>query len=553
MSYLALARRYRPRRFEDVVGQGHVVRALSNALEHQRLHHAYLFSGTRGVGKTTLARILARCLNCETGVTPHPCGECTACRAIEAGRFVDLIEVDAASRTRVEETRDLLETVPYSPAEGRYKVYLVDEVHMLSTSSFNALLKTLEEPPEHVKFLFATTEPEKVPLTVLSRCLVFALHRLPAAEIEGALARVVEAEGLAGDAGALAAIARAARGSVRDGLSLLDQALAFGGGRLDAAEVSDMLGTADDEAVYGLLERIAANDAPGVLEQVGALGQGVADASDVLDALAEALALIARRQLVDAAPLPAAAPEERVAALARALEPEAVQLDYDIAVKAKGDLGLAPDPLTALEMAALRMLAFRPEPSGRGPSTPRTAPRRAATGRDDARATAAAPKASPEAPARPPSAGAPADSGRTGDPPAAGASGEDWETIVAALDLTGMARELAQQCALVAREENSIRLALDPRRQQLLTPRLQAAVEEALSAHLGRKLKLRIDVGEPPATTPAARQAGREAQRRARARDAIERDPNVAALREAFDAEVLPDTIRPEDDAAEGP
>ncbi len=535
MSYLALARRYRPRRFEDVVGQAHVVRALSNALEQGRLHHAYLFSGTRGVGKTTIARILARCLNCEAGVTAKPCGQCSACKAIEAGRFVDLIEVDAASRTKVDDTRDLLDTVPYSPAEGRYKVYLIDEVHMLSTSSFNALLKTLEEPPEHVKFLFATTEPERVPMTVLSRCLVFALHRLPATEIEGALAHIAQAEGIEADPAALVAVAQAARGSVRDALSLLDQALAFGGGRLDAAEVAQMLGTADREAVYALLECLAREDAAGVVEQVGLLGQGVADAGDVLDALAEALALIARREQVPEAPLPAGAPVERIDSLAQALPGEIVQLDYDIVLGGKRDLELAPDPLTALEMVALRMLAFQPRPAGRGPAPAGSDPQDAGGGRPGKTAPAASGPAAPPAPRSAPPAA-----------PVERAS-DRWEAVVEALEVTGMTRELAQHCTLGDRDERQIRLVLDPRRQQLLTPRLQQGLEKALRRYFGGSQKLRIDVGKEPAVTPAARRAGREAERQAQAREAIEQDPHVAALRDAFDAQVIPETVRPQD------
>ncbi len=535
MSYLALARRYRPRRFEDVVGQAHVVRALSNALEQGRLHHAYLFSGTRGVGKTTIARILARCLNCEAGVTAKPCGQCSACKAIEAGRFVDLIEVDAASRTKVDDTRDLLDTVPYSPAEGRYKVYLIDEVHMLSTSSFNALLKTLEEPPEHVKFLFATTEPERVPMTVLSRCLVFALHRLPATEIEGALAHIAQAEGIEADPAALVAVAQAARGSVRDALSLLDQALAFGGGRLDAAEVAQMLGTADREAVYALLECLAREDAAGVVEQVGLLGQGVADAGDVLDALAEALALIARREQVPEAPLPVGAPVERIDSLAQALPGEIVQLDYDIVLGGKRDLELAPDPLTALEMVALRMLAFQPRPAGRGPAPAGSDPQDAGGGRPGKTAPAASGPAAPPAPRSAPPAA-----------PVERAS-DRWEAVVEALEVTGMTRELAQHCTLGDRDERQIRLVLDPRRQQLLTPRLQQGLEKALRRYFGGSQKLRIDVGKEPAVTPAARRAGREAERQAQAREAIEQDPHVAALRDAFDAQVIPETVRPQD------
>ncbi len=528
MAYLALARRYRPKRFADVVGQAHVVRALSNALDQGRLHHAYLFEGTRGVGKTTIARIVTQCLNCERGVSATPCGECGTCRAIESGRFVDFIELDAASRTGVDDMRDLLESTAYTPAEGRYKVYLVDEVHMLSKSAFNALLKTLEEPPEHVKFLFATTEPEKVPLTVLSRCVVFALHHLPGAEIEAALARIVEAEGLEAEPAALAELARAARGSMRDALTLLDQVLAFGGGALRREEVAAMLGTADRDRVYDLLEGLAAGKADGVLAQVGTLAQGVAGVEDVLDALAEALTLVARRQVVAGAPLPAGAPEERIDALARALPPETVQLDYDIVLKGKEDVKLASDPMLGLEMVALRLLAFRPAdaPPGPPPETSPSPPRAAA------RRTPA------------PSSPGPEDA-----PPARAAVTDDtsWEAVVAALDLKGMGRELAQNCVLVERTDTRVRLALDENKAHLLTDRLQKALEKALSAHFGRPLKLKFDVGAQAGATPAARQAAEKAARESELREKITRDPHVAALRETFDAELLPETARPED------
>ncbi|MGH8427796.1 MAG: DNA polymerase III subunit gamma/tau [Gammaproteobacteria bacterium] len=531
MAYLALARRYRPRNFEEVVGQQHVVRALGNALERGRLHHAYLFSGTRGVGKTTIARILARCLNCEKGVSAHPCGECSACRAIDAGRFMDLIEVDAASRTKVEDTRDLLENVPYAPAEGRYKVYLIDEVHMLSGHSFNALLKTLEEPPEHVKFLLATTDPEKLPLTVLSRCLVFALHRLPAAEIEAALARIVEKEGLTAEPAALAALARAAQGSLRDALSLLDQALAFGSAGLTEAEVASMLGTVERGAVYALLERLAADDGAGLLERLAAVTR-TADAGEILDSLAEALALIARRQIVADAPLSADTPAELVDALARALTPATVQLDYDIVLAGKRDLALAPDPAAVLEMVLLRMLAFSPQdlppPSARADGNARAKPARPAESRK-----ADAGKV---------------DSGKADAAPAtADKTGEDWEAVLARLEIGGLVRELAEHCVLLGRDARTIRLRLDARGRELHTERLQSALEQALAAEYGAPLKLRIEIGEGGAPTPAAKRSALEAERQARAEQAIAQDPNVASLRETFGAELIPDSIRPED------
>lgn len=530
MAYLALARRYRPRTFAEVVGQEHVVRALSNALEQGRLHHAWLFSGTRGVGKTSIARILARCLNCERGVSAHPCGECGSCRAILAGHFVDLVEVDAASRTRVEETRGLLEGVPYAPAAGRYKVYLIDEVHMLSASSFNALLKTLEEPPGHVKFLFATTEPEKVPLTVRSRCLSFALQRLPANEIETTLSAIVEKEGLEAEPAALAALARAARGSVRDGLSLLDQALAFGGGALSEAEVAALLGTADRDAVYGLLDWLAAGDGKKLLAELGDALRGSNRPEDILTALSEALALIARCQLVADAPLPGGVPRERLQALAGALEPETVQLDYDIAVRGQFDLIRAPDPALGLEMVLLRMLAFRPQAS---------APPAGATGGAKSREAG-----NPDAPPLPRTAtGKPSHSAeRTDLPEDAG-----WEAIVARLEVDGLTRQLARQCTLRECSGGRVRLALDGKHKHLLTARLEKTLQVALSGALGGACKLDIAItNDASRQTPAARHSAREAERQEQAERSIAQDPHVAALRRTFDAEVIPNTIRPE-------
>ncbi len=500
------------------MGQAHVVRALANALEQGRIHHAWLFSGTRGIGKTTIARILARCLNCERGVSARPCGECGACRAILEGNFVDLVEVDAASRTKVEETRDLLESVPYAPAAGRYKVYLIDEVHMLSNSSFNALLKTLEEPPEHTKFLFATTEPHKVPLTVRSRCLVFALHRLPAADIATALAGIVEKEGLTAEPAALVALARAAGGSVRDALSLLDQAFAFGGGALTAKEVAGLLGMADREAIYDLLEQLAAGDGAKVLGKLEEIGRGTDDPDDVMNALAEIFALIARQQLVPAAPLPADVPVERLQRLAKTFTPETVQLDYDIAVAGKRDLHNAPDPGLALEMTLLRMLTFRPEGNTKAPVA-----RKSET-------------------SRPPS-----DREQSKPEPQGGTGNDDWEALLERLELDGLTRQLAQQCSLVARENNRINLRLDSKRKQMLTPRLEKSLRQALARELGDSVKLAIKVadGETP-MTPAGKRSARQAERQARAEKAIAEDPHVAALRETFDAEIIPGTIRPE-------
>ena len=371
MAYEVLARKWRPGNFATMVGQEHVLRALSHALDGGRLHHAYLFTGTRGVGKTTVARILARCLNCEEGVSATPCGVCGSCREISEGRFVDLIEVDAASRTKVEDTRELLDNVQYAPTRGRFKVYLIDEVHMLSTSSFNALLKTLEEPPPHVKFLLATTDPKKLPVTVLSRCLQFHLKNLTAERIVGHLEHVLGEEGVAFEAPALWALARAADGSMRDALSLTDQAIAHGGGTLRAGEVATMLGTIDQGALSRILEALAASDGPGLLACAQDLAAHAADFSTVLGDLLRVLHDLAVAQVVPEALAGAEADQaqEAVRALAARIPPEDVQLYYQIALTGVRELPYAPDARIAFEMTLLRMLAFQPE-EGEGESGP---------------------------------------------------------------------------------------------------------------------------------------------------------------------------------------
>jgi len=361
MSYQVLARKWRPHGFAEMVGQEHVLRALINALDNDRLHHAYLFTGTRGVGKTTIARILAKSLNCERGVGSSPCGECSACREIDEGRFIDLLEVDAASRTKVDETRELLENVPYAPARGRFKVYLIDEVHMFSKHSFNALLKTLEEPPAHVKFLLATTDPQKLPATILSRCLQFNLKRLPPGLIGGQLQRVLDAEGVAADAGALRHLARAADGSMRDALSLLDQAIAYGQGEVRDAQVEAMLGNLSQARLFELLEAIAASDARGLLGLLAQLAEFAPDYEQLLADLLGLLHQLALAQQVPAAVDGEAFDAERLAALAQRCAAEDVQLWYQIALLGRRDLPYAPDARDGLEMILLRMVAFRPD------------------------------------------------------------------------------------------------------------------------------------------------------------------------------------------------
>src|SRR5450755_1452521 len=388
MSYLALARKWRPKRFSELLGQEHVLRALVNSLTSGRVHHAFLFSGTRGVGKTSIARILAKCLNCEKGVSAEPCGVCAACREIDAGRFVDLIEVDAASRTKVDDTRELLDNVQYAPTRGRYKVYLIDEVHMLSTHSFNALLKTLEEPPPHVKFLLATTDPQKLPVTVLSRCLQFNLKRLPVALIADRMRHILEAEGIAFEAPGLRLVAQAADGSVRDALSLLDQLIAFGAGRAGEAEARAMLGTISRDHVVRLVEHLAALDAPALMAAARALEEWAPDYAQVLDELAALFARVALQQAVtDFAPDELYTPELLVE-LATHLSREDVQLFYQTAILGRRDLALAPDPRTGFEMTLLRMLAFRPAADAAEARSAASAPKIAAAERSAVRAPA---------------------------------------------------------------------------------------------------------------------------------------------------------------------
>ncbi len=391
MSYQVLARKWRPRKFAELVGQEHVVRALTNALDTGRMHHAYLFTGTRGVGKTTIARIFAKSLNCERGQSADPCGECSVCTAVDEGRFVDLLEIDAASNTGVDDVREVIENAQYAPSRGRFKVYLVDEVHMLSKNAFNALLKTLEEPPPHVKFLLATTDPQKLPVTVLSRCLKFNLKRLLPEQISGQMRHILGAENIAYEDAAIAELARAADGSLRDGLSLLDQAIAYGGGALQADDVRTMLGSVARGQVLGVLDALAAGDGERLLAECTRIASYSPDFGGVLDDLASVLHRLQLIQLI-----PGYRPDEggdddhALASLAERITPEDVQLYYQIATSGRRDLALAPDARTGFEMALLRMLAFRPgdgapaaraerpvgaSPPPKTPSAPRAVPR----------------------------------------------------------------------------------------------------------------------------------------------------------------------------------
>ena len=535
MSYLVLARKWRPKDFSDTVGQEHVLQALMNALETGRLHHAYLFTGTRGVGKTTIARILAKALNCETGVTAEPCGKCSACTEIDEGRFVDLIEVDAASKTKVDDTRDLLDNVQYAAARGRYKVYLIDEVHMLSKSSFNALLKTLEEPPEHVKFLLATTDPQKLPVTVLSRCLQFNLKRMTPRLITDRLTHICGAEEIEFEAPALSLLARAADGSMRDALSLLDQAIAYCGGRIEEASTATMLGTIDRDHVMRLMRLLAENDAKGLIEAIREIDEQFPDYSRLLDDLARDLQRVAVYQVVGTCDCDDELTEQEIAKLAETMPAGDVQLFYQTAIMGRRDLHLAPDPRSGAEMTLMRMLAFKPA----GPESGVSGGGTASTGKASS-TRAAAPKASA------PRATAPKATAEKVDAPVAESQSwvePDWKQLVGSLGLSGAVRLLASNCGYLRREDNTVYLGLDPRSESMLTKQRKDAIAASLSDHFGEKLVVDIALGSEAAETPIQQESRMADERLEEARQSLEADPNVKSLKEMFGAELKTDTI----------
>ena len=571
MSYLVLARKWRPRRFAELVGQEHVVRALTNALQTGRVHHAFLFTGTRGVGKTTIARIFAKSLNCEQGTSADPCGECETCLAIDAGRYIDLLEIDAASNTGVDNVRELIENAQYMPSRGKYKVYLIDEVHMLSKQAFNALLKTLEEPPEHVKFLFATTDPEKLLVTVLSRCLQFNLKRLDEGQIRGQIGRILAAEGIEADDDAVRQLAHAADGSLRDGLSLLDQAIAYtgsgaAGGKLDAAAVAAMLGTVDRNRVQALLSALADGDGERLLDEVAQLAEFSPDWASVLDAVSEALHRIQVKQLVPS--VEAGSDAVDVDALAAKLRPELVQLWYQMALNGRRDLGYAPSPRSGFEMSLLRMLAFRPSDSAVQVPPPRAvaavttatttpaSPRGGVSGTaaEQARAALAEPAARPPAQACPEPAVVPT-AVRVADalaaPSAQAASAmlvtdsEHWLELVARSSLRGPARLLAEHAAFVGHADGVLRLSLAAGDEHLKSPSLVLQLGDALTSLLGGAVQLRFDNGEPRGDTARVRNAREREQKQSGAEQGFAADPDIQRLVQVHGAQIVPDSIRP--------
>ena len=520
MTYQVLARKWRPKTFAEMVGQRHVLQALENALDHGRLHHAYLFTGTRGVGKTTVARILAKCLNCEQGISAKPCGTCSACVGIDEGRFIDLIEVDAASRAKVDETRDLMDQVQYAPNIGRYKIYLIDEVHMFSGHSFNALLKTLEEPPPHIKFLLATTELKKIPVTILSRCLQFNLKHLSATQIEKQLSKILESEGVESDPGSRRLLAAAADGSLRDALSLLDQAIAYGAGSLDETQVSTMLGAVDSQDLYGLLEAILDEDAGNLFQHADQIAVHNPDYDAVIVALLSMLQKIALAQLLH---IEEPEQDEKIQALATRVSKEDIQLYYQIGLMGRKDLPVAPDPRRGFEMILLRMLAFKPASQVKRASAPVE---------------------------RQPQAAERIDSGIADSGPLDFSAQTDWQSALDKMSLTGRLKELAEHCALEEYADNSVHLVLAPEKEFLLgkdetRQRHVHRLNQALAEKFGTDLSLKISVQAPSKETPAGKKAREGAIKQSLAESSFKADENVRAIQEIFGARLDEESIKP--------
>ncbi len=519
MSYQVLARKWRPRFFDEMVGQEHVLKALINALDNDRLHHAYLFTGTRGVGKTTVARVLAKCLNCEKGVSSKPCGECNACVSIDEGRFVDLIEVDAASRAKVDETRELMDNVQYAPSVGRYKVYLIDEVHMFSNHSFNALLKTLEEPPPHVKFLLATTESKKVPVTILSRCLQFNLKSINAGLIEQQLKYILEKESVQSDDSACRLIARAADGSLRDALSLLDQAISYGGGTLEQSQVQTMLGTIDSTELTVLLTELFAGNGRAVLERVELLSEHNPDYDQIL---VEMLSMFQQIALLHIVPN---TEDSELSRLAEQIDKEKVQLFYQICLMGRKDMALAPEPRLGFEMTLIRMLAFEPQKEIPPASSYEQKPVELKTADSIDKQIEAQQNEAPSS--------------------IETLSTDDWKQIIDEMALAGLVKELAGHCVLKEHTENKIELVLSPAQEHLLKTNQRERLHNAIKARFGEDIKLLINVQEVETETPVEEKTRISNEEQARAESSIANDPNIQAMKEAFGASIDEDSIEP--------
>ena len=551
MSHQVLARKWRPRNFVDVVGQEHVVRALSNALNTGRIHHAYLFTGTRGVGKTTLARILAKALNClgadgNGGITSTPCGVCSACKDIDAGRFVDLLEVDAATNTKVDEMRELLETAQYAPVSGRYKVYIIDEVHMLSKSAFNAMLKTLEEPPGHVEFILATTDPQKLPITVLSRCLQFNLKNLAPALLATHLAHILETEKIPFEPAALDLLGRAGEGSARDALSLLDQAIAYGAGEVKADQVATMLGVLDQTYLFSMLQHLVNGDAKALLAEIAGLGERSVSFELTLKDLAGVLARVA---LVQSAGVDAVegADAARIAEIAAQLSSDDVQLFYQIALLGRRDLALAPDEQSGFTMTLLRMLAFMEKPKEKSKEKLKEM---------DGGGKAAINYFDSVSARKPISAGVSestpckdASSKAFEAAPVVNAAATpfagDWPAYVASQNMSGMAGMLARQCAFKSFDGGLLELSLPDQHKHLAEKPYQDKLKVALAPQFGANVRLNIKIGGLAGVSLAATEDRVRSQQQAAAEAAIDADPFIKNLQQDFGAEINRAGIRP--------
>lgn len=540
MEQLALARKWRPRQFNELVGQQHVVTAMANALNNQKLHHAYLLTGTRGVGKTTIARIIAKCLNCEQGVSANPCGKCNSCQEVDNGRFVDLYEIDAASRTKVEDTRDLLDNVQYAPTKGRYKVYLIDEVHMLSGHSFNALLKTLEEPPEHVKFILATTDPEKMPATVLSRCLQFHLLALLPEQISDHLGVICNKEGINSESEALQLLANAANGSLRDALSLLDQAIAFGNMAIDTTSVRQMLGTIDPSHLFDLIDALIQHQGEQLLSTCSDITTMGCDFAHVLSDL---LALLHRISVLQQVPQAANSDEQQLVDLSKRISAEDTQLFYQIGLVGQRDLSLAPSARIGFEVILMRMLAFYPDdsvaatPAPAAPSSQQQKPATrtqqhstkpaASTNKPQQRNTTANKAATPENNAN--------------------LDDQRWFDWVQKMQLKGAALILAQNCTILEYNNDQLHLALDAPHKPLLQKKYTDRINDAINQLLGKPIKLNISVKQNVSNTPNEITKQKAQQNQSAAEKNINNDPNVQAIKDHFDAEIISGSIVPND------
>lgn len=534
-----LARKWRPRTFSGLTGQAHVVKALTNALEQNRLHHAYLFTGTRGVGKTTVARIFAKALNCEKGITATPCGICAACTEIDRGHFADLIELDAASNTQVDNMRDLLESALYAPTSARFKVYIIDEVHMLSKSAFNAMLKTLEEPPEHVKFILATTDPQKVPVTVLSRCLQFNLKLIPATLIAEYLQTLLIQENIAAEAAALELIARAAQGSMRDALSILDQAIAFGEGQVIEATVREMLGVIDHRHLYELLDALLAKDGKQLLFIAADMEAQCLSFDTALQDLATIFHRISLAQTVPDAITEDIPEHLNIRALAEAFSPDDIQLFYQIALHGRSDLYLAPDEYTGFTMTLIRMLTFMPDEL---PLTSSSAEQQSAISsvqRGNALSAVA------NAPDKPKAAPQKTGATQTVNIGSTAPSPHDWPELVKQLKLIGMAKMLAHHSEAKHMTDSEIELLIPEAHKHLLDKKYQNAIQTAVDAYFGKPVKLSFSIGSLTGMTPVTLQQLENAKKQANAIAAIEKDPIVQDLVDSFDAKIIESSIKP--------